>query len=78
MSNEAENLHDAGLADAGQQLATIPAAGEHANEGSAERARPVPRISIQVFCETQMTAEAVQAAAEDRRLAKTHVSIHMG
>lgn len=44
----------------------------------AQRARPIPRISIQSFCETGETAEALQVAAEDRRLAKTHVSIHMG
>jgi pilus assembly protein CpaE len=46
--------------------------------GSVERARPIPRISIQAFCETQTVAEIVQHAAEDRRLAKVHVSVHMG
>ncbi|MGD9670503.1 MAG: CpaE family protein [Hyphomicrobiaceae bacterium] len=44
----------------------------------AERARPIPRISIQCFCETPQMAEALQLAAEDRRLTKAHVSIHMG
>ena len=44
----------------------------------AQRARPIPRISIQAFCEDPETAEVVQVAAEDRRLSKTHVSIHMG
>jgi len=78
MSNEAEHLHDEDLAQASRQLATIPAAGAHASEGSVERARPIPRISIQVFCEMPTTAEAVQVAAEDRRLSKTHVSVHMG
>ena len=42
------------------------------------RARPIPRISIQGFCEDPGTAEAMQIAAEDRRLAKAHVSVHMG
>lgn len=42
------------------------------------RARPIPRISIQAFCEHPGTAESMQSAAEDRRLAKAHVSIHMG
>ncbi len=41
-------------------------------------ARPIPRISIQAFCESNATANAVQAAAEDRRLSKAHVSVHMG
>jgi len=44
----------------------------------AERARPIPRISIQAFCENGATAEIIQIASEDRRLAKTHVSVHMG
>ena len=42
------------------------------------RARPIPRISIQAFCELPETAQAMQVAAEDRRLAKAHVSVHMG
>ena len=45
---------------------------------AASHARPVPRISIQCFCELADTAEAIQIAAEDRRLAKAHVSVHMG
>lgn len=43
-----------------------------------ERARPIPRISIQAFCENADMADAMQTAAEDRRLSKAHVSIHMG
>jgi pilus assembly protein CpaE len=42
------------------------------------KARPIPRISIQAFCEDQSVANALQHAAEDRRLSKAHVSIHMG
>ena len=45
---------------------------------SLVKARPIPRISIQAFCEGSGTAEALQVAAEDRRLSKTHVSLHMG
>ncbi|KAB2941786.1 MAG: CtpF protein [Hyphomicrobium sp.] len=47
-------------------------------EPAAARARPIPRISIQAFCENGATAEIIQIAAEDRRLAKAHVSVHMG
>ena len=43
-----------------------------------DRARPIPRISIQAFCEDARVAEALQYAAADRRLAKSHVSVHMG
>jgi pilus assembly protein CpaE len=39
---------------------------------------PVPRISIQAFCETAETAAAMQAAGEDRRMVKAHLKIQMG
>ena len=39
---------------------------------------PAPRVSVQAFCETPETADAIQNAAGDRRLAKTHVKVHMG
>lgn len=48
------------------------------DEGQATKARPIPRISIQAFCEDQRLANVLQEAAEDRRLSKAHVSIHMG
>jgi CheY-like chemotaxis protein len=39
---------------------------------------PVPRVSIQAFCETPETAAVVQAAIGDRRMSKTHVKQNMG
>jgi pilus assembly protein CpaE len=39
---------------------------------------PAPRVSVQAFCETVATAAAARAASEDRRLAKAHLSVHMG
>jgi len=39
---------------------------------------PAPRVSVQAFCETEATAEAVQSAGLDRRLAKAHLTIKMG
>ena len=42
------------------------------------RARPIPRVNIQAFCEDQATAAIIQHASEDRRLAKAHVSVQMG
>ncbi|MBR0871287.1 AAA family ATPase [Bradyrhizobium tropiciagri] len=39
---------------------------------------PAPRISVQAFCATVATATSARAAAEDRRLAKAHLSVHMG
>ena len=40
--------------------------------------RPVPRISIHAFCESPETTELLEQAAIDRRLSKTHLTIHMG
>lgn len=39
---------------------------------------PAPRVSVQVFCVSEATATTSRAAAEDRRLAKAHLSVHMG
>ncbi|HVV92887.1 MAG TPA: CtpF protein [Hyphomicrobiales bacterium] len=39
---------------------------------------PLPRVSIQAFCETPDVAEAMQAVAADRRLEKAHVKVQMG
>lgn len=40
--------------------------------------RPVPRISIQAFCETESVASPIERAAADRRMAKAHLKVHMG
>ena len=52
------------------QQASLPAAEEHI--------APAPRVSVQAFCDTVETAASVQAAGEDRRLAKAHLKIQMG
>jgi pilus assembly protein CpaE len=46
--------------------------------GREERIAPAPRISVQAFCETVETAGAIQAAGEDRRMAKAHLRMQMG
>ncbi len=45
---------------------------------TGEHIAPAPRVSIQAFCDTVETAAAIQAAGEDRRLAKAHLKIQMG
>lgn len=51
---------------------------ENADFGTDLRARPIPRITIQGFCENEATADSIQQASQDRRLAKTHVTVQMG
>ena len=46
--------------------------------GRDERIAPAPRVSVQAFCETVETAAAIQAAGEDRRMARAHLRIQMG
>jgi len=40
--------------------------------------RPIPRISIQAFCETEAVAIPIERAGEDRRMTKAHLKVHMG
>lgn len=76
MSRQAHALAEPTIDDA----AELAGHNDHVSEAaeSLVKARPIPRISIQAFCEGSGTAEALQVAAEDRRLSKTHVSLHMG
>jgi pilus assembly protein CpaE len=58
---------------------TPTATSEPADPSAAgEHIAPAPRVSVQAFCETVETAAALQAAGEDRRLAKAHLKIQMG
>jgi pilus assembly protein CpaE len=64
--------------DGGMGRDLVPAEAEIQGTDAPQKARPIPRISIQAFCEDPKTAEVLQAATADRRLAKSHVSVHMG
>lgn len=77
MNKQAQSMA-ADAPDTGRDLAPVEAISDAEGERRHDRARPIPRISIQAFCERGDTAEALQVAAEDRRLLKAHVSIHMG
>ncbi|WP_449383682.1 AAA family ATPase [Bradyrhizobium sp. UFLA05-112] len=43
-----------------------------------EHIAPVPRVSVQAFCETEQTYDAITAAGQDRRLAKAHLTVKEG
>ncbi|MEI5680034.1 MULTISPECIES: AAA family ATPase [Mesorhizobium] len=59
---------------------TNPDGGDAAQQDVAAMSamRPVPRISIQAFCETDSIAGPIERAGEDRRMAKAHLKVHMG
>ncbi|KQQ40710.1 CtpF protein [Methylobacterium sp. Leaf125] len=48
------------------------------NETSERIIAPVPRITIQAFCETQESAALIESAGSDRRLQKAHIKVQMG
>lgn len=53
--------------------------GEAAVErGDFERVRPLPRISIHAFCETDSFARAMEKCVQDRRMAKVNTRINSG
>src|SRR5665213_2350457 len=44
----------------------------------AEQIAPLPRISLQAFCESPDAAQTVRDAMTDRRMERAHVKVHMG
>jgi pilus assembly protein CpaE len=57
-------------------MASMP--GFEPESGSDEIIAPLPRITLQAFCETQEVAAAMQTVAADRRMAKVQARIQMG
>ncbi len=55
------------MASAGDEAASRP-----------PEARPIPRITIQAFCDTPEIAGTIETAAMDRRMARAHVKVHTG
>jgi pilus assembly protein CpaE len=51
---------------------------EPAPAGDMDRLRPLPRISIHAFCETEGLLKAVERCGEDRRMAKVNLRINKG
>jgi pilus assembly protein CpaE len=39
---------------------------------------PLPRVTIQAFCETVPVADMIQSASDDRRMHKAHLKVQMG
>jgi len=48
------------------------------NETGERLIAPVPRVAIQAFCETPDVAAAIETAATDRRMQKTHLKVQAG
>ncbi len=78
-SHAPEASHDP--LDASNFVAPAPAfadTGGASNSGNLEGIRPVPRVSIQAFCESEIVAAAIDSASQDRRMSKAHVKVQLG
>ena len=60
------------------QYAAAGPEGDQPIDRPAVQIEPVPRVSIQAFCESPDIAAVVSAAMSDRRMAKAHVKQNMG
>jgi pilus assembly protein CpaE len=66
------------MSNLAHQESALPEEGRLVAQGSDAEVRPVPRISIQAFCESPELASVFEAAITDRRMARAHVKVHMG
>jgi pilus assembly protein CpaE len=57
--------------DAEQSQSTVP-------EASEKTIAPLPRVTVQAFCETSDVAGVIHAVSMDRRMTKAHVKVQMG
>lgn len=48
------------------------------SKGNLKDVRPVPRITIQAFSETEIVAQTLDMTSKDRRMARAHVKVLMG
>jgi pilus assembly protein CpaE len=46
--------------------------------GEINEIRPIPRVTIQAFCESEAVAQTLEACSRDRRMSRAHVKVHMG
>ena len=57
---------------------TVSSTASDVTKGDMKALRPVPRISIQAFCETEIVAQTLEMTSKDRRMARAHVKVLMG
>lgn len=65
-----------GTTDQQQAMPAAPASLDEIN--SLSSARPVPRITVQAFCETQSIAKPIERLSEDRRMTNAQTRVYMG
>ena len=65
-----------------QQLGLDPIMDDAAANSGPARVRrdirPIPRITVQAFCETHELQSAIETASQDRRLGRVHIKVQAG
>ncbi len=68
-----------------QEMQALDAAGLEAGsppsdiaKGDVNDIRPIPRVTLQAFCETDSVAQTLNMTSKDRRMMKAHVKVNMG
>lgn len=51
---------------------------DNQEQGNLANVRPIPRITIHCFCETEEVHQTLDTAIRDRRMSRTHTNISMG
>lgn len=69
MMNESASS-DPAMSDASMQ--------QEVDQGNMSEIRPIPRITIQSFCETENVQQTLEMASNDRRMSRAHSSVTMG
>ena len=90
MGSEPENMasdsHDSFVEGGGESIPyPMPAGGQEESNDSADwkaedvsNFRPVPRVAIQAFCETESVSNTIEYTSRDRRMSKAHVKVQLG
>ncbi len=52
--------------------------GQAIRQGNLDDIRPVPRITVQAFCETDIVSQTIEMTGKDRRMSRTQVKVLMG
>ena len=60
------------------EIPSQPTGGQEIRQGNLDDIRPVPRITVQAFCETDIVAQTIEMTGKDRRMSRTQLKVLMG
>ncbi len=66
------------MSETAPQMEQYAESNDDVTKGTMSEVRPIPRITIQAFCETDAVRQTLEMAASDRRMSRAHVSVNTG